>query len=476
MTGWLRTLWWRLAAGLWFVPSMTVLAAILLAAGLVEAEALYDMDLGERWPRIFGVGHDGSRAMLTAVAGSMITVAGVVFSITIVALSLAASQYSPRVLRTFTSDRTTQVVLGVFVGIFAYCLVVLRTIRGDNGASFVPSLAVLGGLVLALVGIAFLVYFIHHLAASIQASSILSRVATATLTAVDALFPQDLGAPAHSPEGVPGTLLMGPWATVAARSTGYVINVNNDALIEFAKKRRRVVRMEVEIGQFVIEGQPLASLRGSEEVSDADAEAINAIYALDRQRTIEQDAAFGVQQIVDIGSKALSPGINDASTAVLCIDRLTQILARLASRRIETPLRREGDELRVIARGPTFEGLVDLAYHTLRNDASAKPLVVRHLLQSIEAVAAATSMPQRRRALAEQVGEIAAQARRAELSRDWQQIVERATQLELALTRPLGLHIENLASDGRASSCRGDAGGFARGCRSPQTQRETSAQ
>lgn len=447
---------------------MTVLASIALAVGLVEAEVFHDLKLGDRWPRLFGVGHDGSRAMLTAIASSMITVAGVVFSVTIVALSLAASQYSPRVLRTFTSDRPTQLVLGVFVGIFAYCLVVLRTIRGGNGGSFVPSLAVLGGLVLALIGIGFLVYFIHHLAASIQASSILSRVAAATLAAVDELFPEDLGAPADEAEAAPAALLLGPWAKVPARRTGYVINVSNGGLLDVARERRRVLRMDVEIGEFVIEGQPLASLKGSEEPSEADEAAVNRLYAIDRQRTIEQDAAFGVQQMVDIGSKALSPGINDASTAVLCIDRLTQVLVRLAPRRIETPLRTDDGELRVIARGPTFASLVDLAYHTLRHDAAAKPLVIRHLLRSIERVAAATSTRERRRALAAQVGEIAAQARRAELSRDWQEIIERATQLEQALRQPLSAQEAIPASDARVGSCRGDVGERAEACKRPR--------
>src|SRR5690606_28160873 len=136
----------------------------------------------------------------TSIATSMITVAGVVFSVTIVALSLTASQYSPRVLRTFTSDRPTQLVLGVFVSIFVYCLVVLRTIRGGDDNGFVPSLAVMGGLCLSLVGIAFLVYFIHHLATSIQAASIVSRVVGATLAAIDELFPENLGAPADEEE------------------------------------------------------------------------------------------------------------------------------------------------------------------------------------------------------------------------------------------------------------------------------------
>ena len=130
----LRALWWRVSASLWFVPGMMVLGATLLAVLLVDLDDTFQLELAERWPRLFGAGAEGAREMLSAIAGSMITVAGVVFSVTLVALSLASQQYSPRVLRSFMADRPTQAVLGVFVGVFAYCLVVLRTIRGGGGA------------------------------------------------------------------------------------------------------------------------------------------------------------------------------------------------------------------------------------------------------------------------------------------------------------------------------------------------------
>src|SRR5690606_14060281 len=143
----------------------------------VEADARY-VTAGalEAWPRLFGAGASASRSMLAAVAGSMITVAGTVFSITLVALSLASSQYSSRVLRNFMRDRTNQAVLGVFVGIFAYCLVVLRSIHGEADEAFVPSVAVFLGLLLGFGGIGMLVFFIHHIAESIQASRILEAV------------------------------------------------------------------------------------------------------------------------------------------------------------------------------------------------------------------------------------------------------------------------------------------------------------
>lgn len=148
----LRALWEQLLDSLWFVPGAIVLAAIVLAVGMVELSTRVDNGALSKFPRIFGASADSSRAMLSAIASSVITVAGVTFSITMVAVTQASSQYTPRILRNFMRDRSNQVVLGVFVGIFAYCLVVLRTIRSSEEVRFVPALAVIGGIVLALVG------------------------------------------------------------------------------------------------------------------------------------------------------------------------------------------------------------------------------------------------------------------------------------------------------------------------------------
>ncbi|HEX6321038.1 MAG TPA: DUF2254 domain-containing protein [Burkholderiales bacterium] len=408
----LRALWWRIRAGLWFVPTVLVGAATLLAAALVEASAAWDLELQERMPRLFGVGAEGARGLLTAIATSMLTVAATVFSITLAVLSLAASQYSPRVLRSFMADRPTQVVLGVFVAVFAYCLVVLRTIRaGDE--PFVPSLAVLGGIVLAFAAIGLLVYFIHHLATSIEASTILARVTRGTREAVEALFPDELGEEAGEPAEDADAQAIGAWSTVPARETGYIVSLDSAALLSFARKRGRVVKMALAIGDFALEGQPLAHLEGSEAVDEEACAGLNGCYSFDRQRSIEQDAAFGVQQVVDLGLKALSPGINDQSTALLCIDRLSEVLVRVARRRIENPWRRDDTALRVIAVGPTFAGLLRLAFADLCDAGAGKPAVLERMLAALERIAAATGNPRRRSLLAQEAQRVAECARRA---------------------------------------------------------------
>lgn len=404
----LRQFWRYLWASLWFLPSVLVLAAVVLAVILVDLGTRLDAEALQNWPRLFGAGAAGSRGMLQVIATSMITVAGVVFSITIAALAQASSQYSSRVLRKFMSDRTNQLVLGVFVSIFVYCLVVLRTIRGGDEGAFVPSLAVLGGIALSFVGIGFLIYFIHHIATSVQAAYIIAGVAHETRQAVDHLFPQNLGeAPAEDiVEPVPALLAERTAYPVSARHTGYIQSVDMGALLAFARERQLVVHMEHGIGDFAIEDTVLVSLlphgRADVVIDDATVDQLNEAYAIGRQRTVVQDAAFGIRQIVDVAVRALSTGINDTTTAVLCVDHLAAILVRLAQRHIESPYRYEGAELRVIARGPTFDDLLAGAYDEIRRNGAGHVTVSNRLIRALNLLGGVTTGRQRRRALLEQ--------------------------------------------------------------------------
>ena len=385
----------------WFVPGLIILGAVALAIGLIEASALVDQKMLARWPLLFGAGAAGSRGLLATIASSMITVAGVVFSITTVALSLASSQYTSRVLRNFMRDRINQTVLGVFVGIFAYCLVVLRTIRGGDEGTFVPSLAMLFALFLGFVGIAFLVYFIHHIATSIQASQILAAVSEETLTAVEHLFPEGVGQDDYDDaqfELNPGKT----WYAVSAPQTGYIQGIDTEELLAFAEEHGMVIRMERAIGEFLIEGTPLVSALGTNPLDEKDVRRLASACTVGPQRSLDQDAAFGIRQLVDVAMKALSPGINDTTTAVMCVDYLTAILVRLADRQIESRYRTKDGKLRLLTRGPTFSSLVDESYDQIRQNAGGNVAVLSRLLWSLETLADRTSMATRRRVLLDQ--------------------------------------------------------------------------
>jgi uncharacterized membrane protein len=392
----LRELLIALRSSLWLIPGIALVLAVVLGIVLVGVDVGLERNLADRWPRLFGAGPEGARGMLEAIAGSMITVAGVVFSVTLVALSLAASTYSPRILRTFMHDRGTQVAFGVFVGAFAYCLVVLRTVRVEDGSvsAFVPSLAVLGALVLAIVSVCVLVYFIHHVVVAIQVSTILARVAGETSGAIDALFPEPLGEGEDDPpEAAPAELA---WRALPARRSGYIVSVDGERLLDWAAERDLVVRMELGVGEFAIESLPLASIAGPAPDEEKDGAALDDCYSLADERTIEQDPEFGFQQIVDVAVRALSPGVNDPTTARMCIHHVARLLVRLARRRKPSRLRYRDDKLRVVAKAPDFALLCTVAFDTLQRYAEGKPEVLETLRAGAERVASAA--PRSRRA------------------------------------------------------------------------------
>lgn len=403
-----------------------VAGAIALAVGLIEADGLLGERLLARWPRLFGAGVEGSRGMLSAIAGSMITITGVTFSITIVALAQASSQYTPRILRNFMRDRTNQFVLGFFVGVFAYCIVVLRTLRGVDEGRFLPSLAVLVGIALALASIGVLILFIHHIATSIQANTIISAAARETIAVVRKLFPQELGDEA---EEAPQTFAEGDWQAVVSARNGYIQNVDGDGLIEFARSRNVVVRMECGIGEFIVESAPLVSLRANSSLDAAAVAELRTLYSIDDFRTIEQDPAFGIRQIVDIALKALSPGINDTTTAVTCVDYLGAILAAAAAQRIASPARSDGQTLRVLARGLTFERMTAEACDQIRGSAKGNVAVLIALLRALGTAALQTHDVSRQRILRQQV-ELVAELADASLATAY----DRA-QVDVATTR-----------------------------------------
>jgi uncharacterized membrane protein len=334
---------------------------------------------------------------------------GVTFSMTLVALTLASSQYTSRILRNFMRSHVTQYTLGVFAGIFSYCLIVLRTIRGSGEVEFVPGLAVFFAFVLALGSVGVLIVFIHHIASSIQASSIIASVAKESIAVIDRLFPEKIGQGPDENEDKDQVLLSlekKTWRTVPAKVSGYIQNVNSDALLRLARDRKTILRMEHGIGDYIVEETGLASLALEDPLDQETIAALNSYYNISSYRTIEQDPAFGVRQIVDIALKALSPGINDTSTAVMCIDYLAAILARLASRKLPSSHRYEEGELRVITIVQTFKSLLDDSFDQIRRSAEGNVAVMERMLGAIENIASLTTNPYRRRALCEQIQRI----------------------------------------------------------------------
>jgi uncharacterized membrane protein len=403
----LRQFWNNLRSSFWFMPSLMVAGSIAFAVVLIEADSAGFNVWLSQWSHFFGVGAEGARQMLSTLAGSMMTVMGITFSMTLLALVLASTQYTSRILRNFMRSRVTQTTLGVFASIFAYCLIVLRTIRGSGGVDeFVPTLAVFFAFLMSLGGVGVLIYFIHHIASSIQASSIIASVAQETNASIDRLLPKKLDKELDSDEDrnqVLGLLDERTWYPVPTVESGYIQSVDIDALLRLAEDNRTIVRMEHGIGAFVVQDTALISLALTYPPDQKTINALNGAYSIGRHRTVEQDPAFGIRQIVDMAIKALSPGVNDTSTAVMCVDYLTSILARLAGRQFPLSYRYEGETLRVVAIVPSFEGLLAEAFDQIRGSAEVNVAILARMLGALDTISSLTIRPSHLRAIDEQL-------------------------------------------------------------------------
>jgi uncharacterized membrane protein len=423
----------RVRHSLWFVPTLCTIAAGALAILLIWVSELTDLE-ATGLPLVFSAGVDGARAMLQAIAGSIITVAGVIFSITIVALQLTSTQFSPRVLRNFLRDRSNQFVLGVFVGTFIYTLLVLRSIRSqdEDVAAFVPSIAITGALVLTLVSMGMLIYFIHHISVRIQVTSIVASVAEDTLETIRRMSDRwqptddrrwhpaaDGGTAAVPPSGaLPPEAARPSELLIPAVESGYLQFVDIDRLVECATEADGRLRLLVAPGSWVQAGVPCAAFMplatGPDRDPDALAGVIEDAFGIGHERSMAEDPAFGVQQLVDVAIKALSPSVNDPTTAMNCIDRLVQVL--VAAGTDPDPPRvfadREG-ETRLEIPFPGFDELVDLSFDQIRHYGGTTPAVVVHLARAFSQLRSLP--PARREAVTRQARRLAEAAAGIEL-------------------------------------------------------------
>ena len=384
----------------WFVPILMAIGAVGLAYGTVAIEGPLTEWLNNALGWKFNGGADGAAAVLGNIAGSMITIAGVVFSMTLVALSLTVSNLGPRLLRNFMRDRSTQVVLGTFVATFLYCLLVLRTIRRQEEILFIPHFAVSLGVVLAVVSVGVLIYFIHHVATTIQANEIVAQLSRELIERIGRLFPEPIGegAPQVRPEN-PDPLFLEAFESqsrpVGARDDGYLQFVDKDILLSIAEEMDLVLRLEHTTGQYVVFGQPLLRVWPGEKLDEALEDRISFAFTLGIQRTPSHDLEFVVDQLVEIAVRALSPGVNDPFTAIVCIDRLGSALCRFVGRKRPSPyLHDEAYALRLIAPGISFSSFADAAFNQIRQYGRSSVAVTIRLLEIFAVIASFASLPE----------------------------------------------------------------------------------
>lgn len=439
--------WHRIRSRFWFTPTaMAATAAALALVGVtVDASITEWLERNLNWT--FQMEAEGASAVLEVIAGSMITIAGVVFSMTLVALSLASFQLGPRLLTNFMSDSSTQVVLGTFIATFVYCLLVLRTIRRAEDVAFVPHLSVTLGVILAVAGVGVLIYFIHHVSVSIQANAIAARIGKDFIEKVDHLFPGHIGQEGTQvpmdPRGASVTEAFDRDAqSVVADRDGYLQLIDGEALLALAMEENLLVRLERKPGNYVVAGCSLVWVSPGSHLTDQLVERIQSFFVMGDQRTPDQDIEFPVNQLVEMAVRALSPGVNDPFTAIACVDHLGSALCRLAAR--ETPSRYRydnNDQLRLIMQVDTYGNVVGAAFNQIRQNAGSNAAVTIRLLDTIAKVMGFVHRPEDRVTLLRHAEMIARGAGKELPEGEDRRVVEKRLQAVIKLyNEPAGEH------------------------------------
>ena len=372
------------------------LAAVGMLIGVPAGFALPTLyDALELDPPVLDfVDRDVARSLLQTVATATVSVTGLSFSVTIVAFTLASSQLSPRVLRTFSADRLSQATLGCFLGTFVYCLAVLVRLGSASADQPVPHLSVTLAVVLAFVAFALFALFIAHIVRMLQPSSIIEHVSATGRRVLERPYPSDVGADPEDDAPAEARLLercgsvRGVVVRAGADTDGYVATFLGSHAIEAATAGDGLVVQRVCVGEYVWPGMPLAEVwTGRDGDAEALAEAVRGTFVVRSQQTPVQDPRFPIRQLADIALKGVSPSVNDPTTAINAMEAMTSLLIRSAASPAPSRLRADEDgEVRLVAVAPDLDDLVRLGFEQVRVFAAPYPVLSRRLIALLKAI------------------------------------------------------------------------------------------
>ena len=404
----LPTYYEKLKATYWFIPAVMVLMSFVLSFVCVAIDEAYAIRLEDILGWIDVADTEGAYSFLSTVAGSMIGVTGVTFSITIVALVQASSQYGPRLLNTFLRDRGNQVVLGTFISTYTYCLFILSSVNTTPGDVFIPSFSLFVAIVLTMISVGVLVYFFHHVTRSLQAEHIIAGVGRDLDEAIERLFPESIDYSIYEyalrdERDLTKECEEETQAYIESETSGYIQALDSKALVEIAENYDLTMRIAHRPGDFVTKGGEIVSVvPGDSDVDDITDEVVDA-FIIGDQRLRINDVEFMVDQLVEIAVRALSPGINDPFTAMACIDQLASGLSELVKRSIPAGYHYDSeDRLRVITDPLTFTGIIEAAFNQIRQNGYSNVAVTIRLLEAIKTIAPHTRTKEQKVTLSRQ--------------------------------------------------------------------------
>ncbi|GHC42972.1 DUF2254 domain-containing protein [Ulvibacter litoralis] len=377
----------RLKATFWFVPVLIIILTIFLSIGLVSLDhaITFSQDgLG----RFFIVNSaDSARSILTTISAAMIGVAGTVFSITLVALTLASSQFGPRLIRNFMYIRLNQVVLGSYISTYLYCLFVLNAIKESDGYTFIPSLSILVAIFVAFINIILLIVFIHQIATSIQADKVISDISEIIFKQIDTLFPEEMGANWEGKKESAVDDIKSKYTnsiSIQSQKSGYLQYINNEGLLGDVCSFDGLLELYFKPGDHLVERIEIGTVYTNETVDEETLKSIHNQFVIGKTKSAQQDLVFSIHQMVEIASRALSPGVNDPFTANACIDNLTTTMCRLSQ--VPFPSKYRVDEegkLRIVVDMLEFEDYLDASFNQIRQFSAGSIAVILKLMDAL---------------------------------------------------------------------------------------------
>ena len=394
----INNLWIKIRSSLWFIPTLMTTSVMVLAVLTLFLDQYSETGQWFKEQRLFSIGPQGARTLLSTVAGSVIGIAGVSFSITIVALTLASSQFGPRLLNNFMKDLANQLVLGTFIATFLYCLLVLGSIRENEAQIFVPQISITVGILLTLTSLGVFIYFIHHISISIHAENVITEVSQDLEKSIKHLFPEKIGqgkgdATPPSESSLPQNFEQEA-RSLLSPSSGYLQAIAQQEIMNVATEHDLLIHVQHRPGDFIMAGEVLASVWPSHNIEDSLLKTISRTFLIGSQRTEEQDVEFAIHQLVELALRALSPGVNDPFTAIGCIDRLGACLGKLAERAIPSAYRYDDNHtLRVLSHPITMEGIFNAAFNQIRQSGGSCVAVGLRLLETFGVLASTTDNP-----------------------------------------------------------------------------------
>jgi uncharacterized membrane protein len=392
--------WENIKTSFWFIPVLMVLAAIGLSFYLIHLDSQYHFEPVWYFDLLVTQDVDSARSILSTIAGAMLNVTSIVFSITLVALTLASSQFGSRLLRNFMNDRLIQTVLGAYIATFIFCLLILRVVDEGNGADgFIPNISIFVTLVIALANIFLLIAFIHHVAILIQADHIISDVGEKLNESIKKIFPYQIGHQnlEQSEKFLDEFIRKIPYKNyVNIEESGYLQLINGSNLLKFASDKNLILVVHFRPGDLIVKGSELVQVHSHIMLREEERAEIRKSFVIREKRTPTQDAQFAINQLVEVIARALSPGINDPFTAITAMDNLISNLSELADAPFPSQYRFDKDKnLRLVFKVLDFEGMMDAAFNQVRQYGSSDAAILIRLMEGLSIIKQFTKIEER---------------------------------------------------------------------------------